>query len=338
MGDDMFASMSMLNSSIQNAGASFLTARANKKDREFAREMYERQVSDARTNWMMQNEYNTPAAQMQRLADAQVNPAVYWSKGVGDSGNAAEPEAATPLMSETRLPPGMNYISPFEQLSAILAAEKTKAEISKIGGETKNIEQATVNLQLDSVKKDFENRINAIYGDERASREVKLLLSQFEKNMSEALTSDRLGQVYYFEQLIDSEKYDILREQHPSLVEDAKKAVELKKQEIQTSKSQEAKNYADKSASEAQASYYKISAKDTQASMMQKIDESIELYLDEHGDIQVDAEKLKEVKRLALKQAQNVVRQQGSDYWNPFKYVGQLLGGTGSQIAKSVLK
>ena len=54
-------------SSLANAA---FTSGANKKSRQFAREMYGRQKDDNIAFWNMQNAYNDPAAQMQRLKNA----------------------------------------------------------------------------------------------------------------------------------------------------------------------------------------------------------------------------------------------------------------------------
>lgn len=53
----------------------------NKKSRRFSREMYGRQRADALEDWNMQNEYNSPAAQMERLKAAGLNPNLVYGHG-----------------------------------------------------------------------------------------------------------------------------------------------------------------------------------------------------------------------------------------------------------------
>lgn len=53
-------------------------ARAN---RNFQREMYQRQYEDSIKFWQMQNQYSLPSAQVQRLKDANLNPLLYYSGG-----------------------------------------------------------------------------------------------------------------------------------------------------------------------------------------------------------------------------------------------------------------
>jgi hypothetical protein len=52
----------------------------NKKTREWNEKMYERQRNDALADWMRQNEYNTPEAQMQRFKQAGLNPNLIYGQ------------------------------------------------------------------------------------------------------------------------------------------------------------------------------------------------------------------------------------------------------------------
>jgi hypothetical protein len=63
----------------QGANA-YATGKMNKKSREFSREMYQRTKTDNLTNWQMQNEYNSPQQQMQRLKNAGLNPNMLYDK------------------------------------------------------------------------------------------------------------------------------------------------------------------------------------------------------------------------------------------------------------------
>jgi len=63
------------------------TAAQNRKSREFSREMYDRTKSDNLAFWDMQNKYNSPQSQMQRLNEAGLNPNLVYG-GSGPSGQA----------------------------------------------------------------------------------------------------------------------------------------------------------------------------------------------------------------------------------------------------------
>lgn len=53
----------------------------NKKQMKFAREMYDRQRSDALADYAMQNEYNSPVSQMKRFKEAGLNPNLIYGQG-----------------------------------------------------------------------------------------------------------------------------------------------------------------------------------------------------------------------------------------------------------------
>lgn len=54
--------------------------------------MYKLQHRDNLAFWRMQNEYNSPVAQMQRLRDAGLNPNLVYGRGAGAVGEAAPPK------------------------------------------------------------------------------------------------------------------------------------------------------------------------------------------------------------------------------------------------------
>jgi len=63
-----------------NAGNAAATGAQNRKSRAFSREMYQQQKNDALTFWNMQNEYNAPEQQMERLRNAGLNPNMLYDK------------------------------------------------------------------------------------------------------------------------------------------------------------------------------------------------------------------------------------------------------------------
>nr|QJB20138.1 MAG: DNA pilot protein [Microvirus sp.] len=68
-------------SSLIGAGINaFSTSQQNRKSREFSLEMYNRQIADQERFWNMQNEYNSPQAQMERFRAAGLNPALIYGQ------------------------------------------------------------------------------------------------------------------------------------------------------------------------------------------------------------------------------------------------------------------
>lgn len=68
-----------------------------KKNRAFQERMYDKQVEDNIKFWNMQNEYNLPSAQLQRLRDAGLNPLLmYGEGGVQNVANSAVQSGQAP--------------------------------------------------------------------------------------------------------------------------------------------------------------------------------------------------------------------------------------------------
>lgn len=102
----------------------------NKKNRQFSEDMYERQKADNIAFWHMQNEYNSPQAQMSRYQAAGLNPHLIY--GQGNSGNAgaiSTPDVQTP---QTRSPEWGNAISvgglPYLMAQADLQIKQAQAD------------------------------------------------------------------------------------------------------------------------------------------------------------------------------------------------------------------
>jgi hypothetical protein len=67
-------------SALSAGGTAAATGAQNRKSRAFSREMYQQQKQDNIQFWNMQNEYNSPTAQMARLKGAGLNPNMLYDK------------------------------------------------------------------------------------------------------------------------------------------------------------------------------------------------------------------------------------------------------------------
>lgn len=72
---------------------------------------YGRQKRDNLAFWRMQNEYNSPVAQMKRLQDAGLNPNLIYGRGAGAVGEASPPKPPEPTRSD--MPEFRSGVSPF---------------------------------------------------------------------------------------------------------------------------------------------------------------------------------------------------------------------------------
>lgn len=104
----------------------------------FARETYDKQRAHNLQDWEMQNAYNSPAAQMQRLKDAGLNPNLIYGNGADATSSAGPRSADTPSWSPdaTRVDPnfGTNHLSNYydaqfrQQQTDNLRTQKTVME------------------------------------------------------------------------------------------------------------------------------------------------------------------------------------------------------------------
>lgn len=74
----------------------------NNDQKKFSREMYQRQREDALSDWNMQNEFNSPAAQMKRFKEAGLNPnLIYGQTNTAAPTRSSSVEGYNPHYPET---------------------------------------------------------------------------------------------------------------------------------------------------------------------------------------------------------------------------------------------
>lgn len=126
----------------------------NKKQKQFAMQQYQLQRSDALSDWNMNNEYNSPLQQMQRLKAAGLNPNLVYGKG-------ADATTPPPRSSETKMP---NIQAPqFDAQSPLMSIYDT--EIKK--EQANNLRLAAENLSKDLAVKDSQIFSNLTAGANR---------------------------------------------------------------------------------------------------------------------------------------------------------------------------
>lgn len=98
---------------------------------------YKQELSDARANWRLQNEYNSPESQMKRLKAAGLNPNLVYQQGGALSGAG---EISNPSHADSPLSDYSSIASMALQTDSALAAiENTKANTDKTKQETYNL-------------------------------------------------------------------------------------------------------------------------------------------------------------------------------------------------------
>lgn len=105
--------------------------RENERNREFAREMFDKQVENNIKMWNMQNQYDLPKNQIERLRQAGINPDLYYG---GSSVSASSPisPASSSSSSSGYQPYNFGQYDPL-----------TTAQIGLIEAQTRNLDSDT---------------------------------------------------------------------------------------------------------------------------------------------------------------------------------------------------
>lgn len=95
--------------------------------------------------WYRQNEYNSPAAQMERYKAAGLNPNLIYGNGASSAGNAA----SSPQYQAPHLDAYTDFSRNAAALSGIMDQALKVAQIHKTAQETDNLKQYQKNMQAD---------------------------------------------------------------------------------------------------------------------------------------------------------------------------------------------
>lgn len=111
------------------------TGHQNRQSQRFSREMYARQREDNILFWNMQNQYNSPEAQMKRLQAAGLNPnLVYGGSSGGTAGTAASistPDVQTPQFRTSDFGRSVANTG-FTAMNSMLDLEMKRAQIDNL--------------------------------------------------------------------------------------------------------------------------------------------------------------------------------------------------------------
>lgn len=110
--------------------------------------------------WNMQNEYNSPQAQMQRYIDAGLNPNLIYGTGSASSGNASAPQQFTAARYDAPRAERATKVAPQVDIhQAINVAQQfalRRAQLDNVEAQTEQVKQATKNSKVDELIKVYE--------------------------------------------------------------------------------------------------------------------------------------------------------------------------------------
>ena len=132
----------------------------NKKNRAFAKEMYETQKQDNLDFWQMQNSYNSPEAQMARLKEANLNPHLAYGNGsvANTGGSISSPHFSTPDQKAPQIDIPAVVMSYYDvkQRAQTVNNTKLQGDILELEAQKRALENGAL-AELLGYKKDYEN-------------------------------------------------------------------------------------------------------------------------------------------------------------------------------------
>ena len=173
---DALAAGSGLFGSIGNVVSTAMTNRANMKlaDHQFAQNV---------KMWNMQNEYNAPSAQVQRLKDAGLNPNLMYGNGTAATGNSPQmPQYAAPTLQVPQIAGNLlDFASKLEDL-------KTK----RIGNQLTLQQMATEEVKRSELASrasknlwDIENgNYMRVLTENKTNAEIRVMMSKLQNDAS----------------------------------------------------------------------------------------------------------------------------------------------------------
>lgn len=150
-----------ISSSIDNMSGYMASTGASKKQRQWNEKMYSIQRADKLKDWNMQNEYNSPEKQMERLKAGGLNPNLVYGNGTSTIASPipqAEVKSWDPKVPPTNFGSGLMAALTVQQQQLQNANLESQNEL--IQTQIKNLESNIVNRNADTENKKWQLSFN----------------------------------------------------------------------------------------------------------------------------------------------------------------------------------
>lgn len=244
---------------------------ANEADRQFQMEQWLREFQAQQDEWTRQfnleNEYNTPSAQVARLSAAGINPAAAFQNVQGSTGSAAvggsssPPSPAYPA-SHSVSPVGLAHVSGISSdsmmFSSLAQLGDSLSKLKQVGLNEKR-QQAMLNAEVQNTVADTQqkresaaltstlNSIKSAFGDKQAQAEVSKLIADSYQAYSDGDYKKALSLVADTEKDLNAQKYAYNKEAYPELVTNLRKLGNLYQAKVGESQAAAAQHRAEAS-------------------------------------------------------------------------------------------
>lgn len=133
----------------------------NNRSEKFSREMYDRQKADNLSFWNLQNDYNSPQAQMARFQEAGLNPNLIY--GQGNSGNAGSVQTPDVQAVQRRSPEWGNALAAggLTYMNGIYDLKIKQAQADNLREQTNVAHKEALLKDMDLATREFDLRQKA---------------------------------------------------------------------------------------------------------------------------------------------------------------------------------
>lgn len=296
--------------------------------------------------------YNSPVEVLKRYRDAGINPQVAFagenSKGVGNmtapqaSAVGSGVSASLPVMQAYQHSPMPNIVSGIiDSMAKMASIEKDLKDAGLSASQAHSIDvtvDANVRkLSAEAEGQELANFIAANYSEKRVQSELALNAQQMLTLASQGQLDEARKRVAVTEEFLNKE----LARYHGNMADSVKQKNETYMIELRAAlenlASQSVRNYAEANKANAEADYSRDRLLNNAVEREKFVAETIS-QLESALAVHLDNEKRKKLLPLIEKQLELDIRQQGQDYWNVFRYVGTLLGGSAGAAIRAIAK
>lgn len=333
------------------------------------KDMYQQQYQDQLEMWHMQNAYNDPSNEVSRLRAAGLNPSLTFGNAA-QAGSMSVPSASPAVGATMQAPHYSDVVGTAfrDAINTALSVLSTYGSSSKDLAEAKGVEidnqtrdqmnrvqidQAMAEIKehmskvkVGSAEYDYLKELGNKVGQEatflKDSHDISLenlrnqamqsqasaraLEAQAEKFASEKAFTDSLNALTKEQLKVEPQR---LKAVIANTIADTKNKLaqanlageQAKTQESVRGVNQSVVNLNQQAFHESIARQYKLSLESSGIKNANQVYEATKDYVIQEAEF-------------ALKSAELTVRQQGSDYWNPFRYAGQTFGGAAAAAIK----
>lgn len=269
--------------------------------------------------WNKENQYNSPLAQRQRLEDAGINP--YFALGQISPGMASSSQAVSGSS------PQLHGVQPVDYGSLGRGLNDVAQQFMNFQNQQANIRKVNAEAASEETRNKY-TALREIFELTKLKRESSYLFGQ-DKYLGEQLN-----------QLKEQHEWNNVRSQseamqavHMSnLVDKQVQQVQLQNTLLQLDINMQPYKVGLLSMQIQEASAH-ISELRSSAAVNNAVKNQTNQII---NGLKLDNDSKRKLAPVIEQQLRNNVRQQGQDYWNPFRYVGTLLGGSGQALIHKV--